>query len=272
MAKEKPKYDKLVFKVSTMNDEPVGYFEWGDERNELFSRYYEISEIEEPADAMKELQQLIDEDAEFLDAYNGLGWWEYTLKNYGNALSLFYFSYEIATEKIPMDFQGKIEWGFMENRPFLRTMHGLATCFVSMRGFENSIEVCNQLLEYNPMDNLAARALLVESYLFTGEYKKILKLCKKFEDDVLPDTLYGKFIAYFRLENMAKATESLKQAYVYSPAVAQEVVKSKHKKLKSSSNVMLAGSEEEAIDYWMRTRYVWNEPEIVKFIKTTLSL
>jgi len=273
MAEQKKTFKKLTFKVAEFGGETMGIFDWGKGRDEIFNRYRAIEKIDDPEQMMSQLQKLIDEDPEFIDAYNRLGWWEYALHNFGNAISLFYFAYEIGSKTIPIDFQGKIDWGFLENRPFLSTMEGLAQSLLSVGHHEDAIELCEEMLRYNPADNQAIRALIIENYLHIGDYKNILKICKMFTDDILPDTLYGKFIAHYRLNDLDKARDSLKNAYVYAPNIAHEVIKKKHRHVKDELlTVTIAGSAEEAIDYWNRTRHIWNEPGIVSYVKSNLDL
>lgn len=267
------KCDKITFKVADFNGEVMGIFDWGKGREDLFDRYYKIEEMDDPEKVMSQLQKLIDDDPEFIEAYNSLGWWEYQFQNYGNAVSLFYFAYDICTEVIPIDFRGKIDWGFLENRPFLRTMEGLAQSFLATNRYEDSIDVCKDILKYNPNDNQGIRALIIENYLHVGDYKNILKICRQYSDDTLPDTLYGKFIAHYRLNQMEKAKESLKDAYVYAPNIAHEVIKKKHKFSKKEETMgIIAGSAEEGFYFWSRTRHIWNEPGIVDYVKMNLSL
>ena len=56
-------------------------------------------------------EEIIEEDPEFIPAYNRLGWLESDNYNYGNALSYFMKSYKIGNKLIPTKFNGQIHWG-----------------------------------------------------------------------------------------------------------------------------------------------------------------
>lgn len=53
-------------------------------------------------------------------------------------------------------------WGFTDNRPFHRCMHGYGFCLWRMGRFEEAEHVFNLMLWLNPSDNQGARFLLDE--------------------------------------------------------------------------------------------------------------
>ena len=60
------------------------------------------------------------------------------------------------------DFTGVLLWGFTDNRPFLRCMHGYGLCLWRMGRFEEAEHVFDQMLWLNPSDNQGARFILDE--------------------------------------------------------------------------------------------------------------
>lgn len=272
MKRHSQKYPKLKFEVHDYDGSAEGEFIWGHNRSEIFERFYEADEIREPDVACRELFKIIHDDPEFLDAYNSLGWWEFNAFNYGNALTHFDLAFSIGSKLIPTDFKGTILWGFLDNRPFLRTMHGLALNHEMIGDYEKADRLCQKILAYNPNDNQGIRALAIENKLFMGDYQGVLKICKLFPDDTLPDTLFGKVVAHYKLGQMDRALSTLKEAIKISPNVAIELIKKKHKKIQGEMpGSITVGGEDEAYDYWKRTRIVWNDPALLDFIKGSLS-
>ena len=97
--------------------------------------------------------------------------------------------------------------------------------------YEKAVNIYDKVLEYNPNDNQGVRALAIEANLLMGNYRKILKICKFYPEDTMPDTLYGKFVAYYRLGQKDKAAEILKEANKILPNVPKELLKEKHKEI-----------------------------------------
>lgn len=266
-----PKYDKLKFKVDKYDGEQYGSFIWGKGRDKVFDQFYNAIEISDPDKYLSELDTIIKEDPEFIDAYNSIGWFEIDIKNYGSAFAVFSEAYEIGRKLIPSDFKGKILWAELDNRPFLRTMHGLGLTYLFLQEWERASDIFVKLLNYNPNDNQGVRAMAIHSYLAQGKFKKVLSICKNFPEDVLPDTLYGVVLANYRLDKIQQAEKALKDAIKFSPKVARELTKKSHKKPKSVLPDSLSiGGDDEAYDYWERLGLFWTDPKLINFIEDGL--
>ncbi|MCB0747464.1 MAG: hypothetical protein KDC52_06670 [Ignavibacteriae bacterium] len=262
------KYDKLKFKHS-QND---GVFDWGTNRSELFERFYNTDEILDYEVAESEFIMIIREDKEFIDAYNSLAWLQMEEYNYGSAQSYFSEAYEIGNSLIPKEFRGKIEWGHIDNRPFLRSIHGLGLSFLLVGEFQQAQKFFEQNLEYNPNDNQGIRSLLIQSYIACGEFKKILNVCHLFPDDILADTLYGKVLALFSLNKIEEAQITLEKAFKYSPLIAKELISKKHKPvLNNQPGIITVGGQDEAYEYWKRMGQYWTNPNIIEFLKNGIN-
>lgn len=265
------KYPELKFKVYEGEEAPTGVFEWGASRKEIFDRFYEAQEIEDAGSASFNLETILEDDPEFIDAYSSLGWMELDLFNYGNAFSFFMEGYSVGTAVIPKNYRGRIEWAHTENRPFLRVMQGVGVTYLNIEEWDRAIKVFADMLNYNPNDNQGVRALLMQCYIAQGKFKEILKLCDMFSDDTLPDILYGKVMACYRLEKQRDAEEALKAAIEFLPNIAKELLKKKHKQPKEyASDVVTVGGDDEAYDYWLRNGQYWTDPALLKFIEKGL--
>ncbi|MBS3779773.1 MAG: hypothetical protein KGY41_05225 [Desulfovermiculus sp.] len=60
------------------------------------------------------------------------------------------------------DFTGLLPWGFVDNRPFLRCMHGYGLCLWRLGLFDQAEQIFHQLLWLNPSDSLGVRLIIDE--------------------------------------------------------------------------------------------------------------
>ena len=57
-------------------------------------------------------------------------------------------------------FEGVLSWGHVDNRPFLRCLHGYGLCCWRLGRFDEAERVFDRLLWLNPSDNQGARFLV----------------------------------------------------------------------------------------------------------------
>lgn len=261
------KYDKLKFIHSDLE----GKFEWGRNRFTLFERFYDADEIIDQEIAESELKMIIREDPEFIDAYNSLGWLEIDSFNYGLALIYFKKAFKIGNSLIPKTFNGKIIWGIIDNRPFLRAIQGLGLSFLFINESKKALKYFEKNLKYNPNDNQGIRALAIHCYIALGDYNNILKICRSFPDDLMPDTMYGKVFALFYSEKINEAEKALQKALHYFPLAAKELISKKHNPVFGNiPGTLTVGGQDEAYDYWKRVGRFWTNPKLKEFLKIGL--
>jgi hypothetical protein len=66
----------------------------------------------------------------------------------------------IAESSLPDGFGGVLGWGWIDNRPFLRCLHGLTISTWRLEQHTEAEALCWALLWLNPADNQGARGLL----------------------------------------------------------------------------------------------------------------
>lgn len=59
-------------------------------------------------------------------------------------------------------FQGVLSWRDIDNRPFLRCLHGYGLCLWKLERFEDSATAFRRILELNPMDEMDINTMLKE--------------------------------------------------------------------------------------------------------------
>ncbi|MDA8339807.1 MAG: tetratricopeptide repeat protein [Nitrospiraceae bacterium] len=269
-------YPKLSFEVDTY-DTVEGRFIWGNERDDLFDRFYDAEEALNQGFEKRgksELKRIIEEDPEFIDAYNSLGFLEISRNRYDKALKLFQQAYKIGKNVIPEDFTGRLIWGVLDNRPFLRAMHGLGVCYLETGELKAAKDIFLTMLHYNPNDNQGIRALEIQSNLALEQYSEVLSICAEYPDDTMTDTLYGRALALYRIGKLQEAEEALKEAITYLPLVAKELIKRQHTPVYGSMpGTITHGGADEAYEYWQRVGKYWSKTEdTLDFVRNVLLL
>ena len=188
------------------------------------------------------------------------------------ALDLWEQAVRIGRKAFPQDFKpGKdcLEWGWLENRPFLRCLHGLALARYKEGQIEEALRLFQELLSLNPNDNQGVRAMSQEALFGLGRLEDALKLAEQYPNDAMPETLYGRALALFKLGRQREATAALKEAVKYLPLVRKELLETKHHLPRTARpDMVTCGGADEAYYYWERWGRFWGkDPEALEWLK-----
>lgn len=227
------------------------------------------------AEAEASLRNLIRRYPEFIDALHHLA----LLLNYTGRTEEAYKIWQDATlmgleclpESVITD-KDEIPWLFLENRPFLRAYHALGLELRARDVKRLAAKIWERMLSMNPNDNQGIRALAIEAYLSLGEDQKALTVTEHYLDDVMPDTLYGRVLALYRLGQEVAAEEALAVAMHRLPRVAHEIAKKRHRKPRDlREDRVVIGSAEEAYLYWQDAGHLWKQtPGAPDFVRDYL--
>ena len=111
--------------------------------------------------AIKKLMDLCQADLRCLDAHAHLGnlsfdrWPEDAIRHYRAGL-------RIGELSLGASFDGLLPWGLLDNRPFLRCMHGYGLCAWRLGQFDEAARIFDRMLWLNPTDNQGVRFLVEE--------------------------------------------------------------------------------------------------------------
>jgi hypothetical protein len=109
------------------------------------------------AEADELLHKVLALDLRQLDAHALLG--ERNLSSWPTlALHHFELGVAIGSLTVGADFDGVLPWGLVDNRPFLRCLHGLARAFLRRDRREDAAAALRRLLRLDPADPLGAGA------------------------------------------------------------------------------------------------------------------
>jgi tetratricopeptide (TPR) repeat protein len=105
------------------------------------------------------LTGLLSEEPRCLDAYAHLGAFAY---DYCASLALPHYEAGVAIGELslPEGFDGVLPWGWIDNRPFMRCLHGYGLCLWRLGRFAEAETAFTALLWLNPGDNQGARELV----------------------------------------------------------------------------------------------------------------
>lgn len=119
----------------------------------------ELRSVGRSAEAAKLLGGLTEADLRCLDAHAHLG-----NLDFDHFPEMAIRHYEVGTRigelSLGRRFDGVLPWGRIDNRPFLRCLHGFALCLWRLGRTEEAIAAFERLLWLNPSDNQGVRLLL----------------------------------------------------------------------------------------------------------------
>ncbi len=130
-----------------------------DPGTELLLEAQDCIDARDYAEADELLHKVLALDLRHLDAHAMLG--ERNLSSWPT-LSLHHFELGVAIGSLTVgeDFDGVLPWGLVENRPFLRCLHGLSRGLLRCDRREDAAAALRRLLRLDPADPLGASARL----------------------------------------------------------------------------------------------------------------
>lgn len=171
----------------------------------------------------------------------------------------------IGLHAIPEKFRWKtarMEWGWWENRPFMRAYKNLGVWNLDNARFDEAIEIFKRLLSVNPNDNQGMRYLLPKCWFEKNELSRIIVHCRKYADDVCPEIPYSEALALVRLGRSEDARTVLENCVAELPLVGRELLKKRHPRPKSKIKGYIShGGADQAYQYWKLFGKYWSESE-----------
>lgn len=226
----------------------------------------------DPERAATIFMRLIDEYPEHMDAYHHLALTQEKMGRKEEAFQTWKLAVGTALKFFPEHFSMKhdrLEWGFVENRPFLRLYHSYGLQLLEQEETDDALEVFENLLGLSPNDNLGARALVVGCHFELKEPSGVLSVCRQFPNDAMEHLVYGKALALFQLGNAKQAETALKIAIKCYPLIANELSNPKHRKPKRMDDKRVTlGGLDQAYVYWQDHGKYWKEtPGAIEFLR-----
>lgn len=141
-------------------------FDSDDPNSDPIGQAVDLHEAGDDEKSRRVLHQCLEEDLRVLDAHAHLGHWvfgdgsrrllvERARRNYEAGVA-------IGELSLGPDFKGVLAWNRIDNRPFLRCLHGLGLCHWALGDFKRAASIFERMLWLNPSDNQGARFCLSE--------------------------------------------------------------------------------------------------------------
>jgi tetratricopeptide (TPR) repeat protein len=161
---------------------------------------------------------------------------------------------------IPPEFEsgnGKMMWGFLNNRPFLFCLGEYATMVERVHGPGKAIPLYEELISLNPSDNQGIRSFLATAYLKTNNLEKLLGLKGQYPEDLMPGVTVGALLALYKLGRLEEARKQIKSTKKYFSHVFGEILKTDHPQPELTAGRVTVGGEDEAWLYWRDQGTFW---------------
>jgi hypothetical protein len=122
----------------------------------------DLKEAGDSLGAQRKLMSLLAGDLRCLDAHAHLG--NFVFDHFPEkAIRHYEVGVGIGELSLGKGFNGVLHWGNIDNRPFLRCLHGYGLCLSRLGRVEEAEKVFTRMLWLNPTDNQGVRFLLGES-------------------------------------------------------------------------------------------------------------
>lgn len=249
---------------------PVGPDAWALERTDsdridAFLHALDLFESDKPAQAEVALKRILDANPNHMDALFCLSM---VYEETNRPLEAYLACREVVRlglNLLPAKFDWKkslLEWGFHENRMFLRAYLQLAMWMEDREDWKEAIQIYTNLLAVSPMDNLGVRHQLPRLWLHTGNLTALLRHCKAQADDASPEITYTYPLALILKGDLEKAKPLLADARQRLPLVAKELLKKRHTRPKSfMPGYITHGGADQAYVYWQDYGAFWMDSE-----------
>jgi tetratricopeptide (TPR) repeat protein len=111
------------------------------------------------AGAIRMLNDLCEADLRCLDAHAHLGYLTFHDAPW-LAVRHYEVGFRIGELSLRRDFGGVLPWAAIDNRPFLRCMHGFGLCLWRLGRYEEAKQIFERMLWLNPTDNQGVRFVI----------------------------------------------------------------------------------------------------------------
>ncbi len=171
---------------------------------------------------IKALEAMTKEHPDFIDAYAHIASAYLEQGKTKKALDAAMRGLAVGNRLIPEGFQGTMEWGHIENRPFLRALHNAMLCHARLRKHRDAAALIEKMLSYNPNDNQGVRFLLGSEYLRAGERALAIPILEA-NAPSFPPCYFDLAFAHLDTGNWVPAATALRRGFCANVYIAEMI-------------------------------------------------
>lgn len=222
--------------------------------------------------ARKVLLELAARDPLHIDVRHHLGNLAYETGNPELALKHYELAYAIGRLALPPGFAGRLPWGHLSNRPFLRACHGRALMLMEPGRVIEAGEALAELLRFNPDDNQGVRYLLPDLLLRSGAWAQAREALDQAGVD--GTNLYTRCLVDVEAGRRRDALRWLCTAVSYNPYVPGLLVRPQVAADSEApgARYVTMGGPDEAAEYVRHHASYWRAGKGSAFLRRVLAL
>lgn len=166
------------------------------------------------------LDRLLAEAPDFIDAHVEIAAHWYDNGKPKKALDAALAGLRAANRHIPEGYHGRIEWGHLENRPYLRAMDLVLHSYMRLRRHKDAVAIIEAMLSRNPNDNQGVRYLLGSEVLRAGDSDHALRVLQA-DADGFPPCLYELALCHVQRKEWVAAATALRRGFAANAYIAE---------------------------------------------------
>ena len=166
------------------------------------------------------LDRLLAEAPDFVDAHAHIASHWHRHGKPKKALDAAMAGLSVSNRHIPEGFSGRIEWGHLDNRPYLRAMHIALLSYMRLRRHRDAVTIIELMLARNPNDNQGVRYLLGSEALRAGDYEHARAVLEE-EAEGYPPYFYELALCHMLRDEWVAAATALRRGFAANPYIAE---------------------------------------------------
>jgi len=166
------------------------------------------------------LDRLLVEAPDFVDVHAHLASHWHRHGKPKKALDAALLGLSVSNRHIPESFNGRIEWGHLDNRPYLRAMHIALLSYMRLRRHKDAVTIIEIMLARNPADNQGVRFLLGSEALRAGDFVHARAVFEAEAPDY-PPYYYELALCHMLRNDWVLAATALRRGFAANPYIAE---------------------------------------------------
>lgn len=166
------------------------------------------------------LQNIVTTTPDFVDAHAHIASHWHRQGKPKKALDAALLGLSAANRCIPEGFTGRIEWGHIENRPYLRALQLAMLSYIRLRRHKDAIELMEIMLARNPGDNQGVRFILGSEAMRGGDHARARAVFES-EATSYPPYFYEWALSHIIKGEWVAAATALRRGFCANSYIAE---------------------------------------------------